>query len=257
MVKKFQPSAVCNVYNHELKKVTLMQYSNYCMEDLVINRFVESVWQSFLKLKTIPNDLEGFLIEECLEKAVTETNAEVMLGGRTEYDLLQKWNKKALLLRGFPRFIRKLGEEGIANKLSEIFKAAPYVQKVRSPLDHDCLLSWCRNWHFTDGHHFAHLLNLSSDAFFVCQKLQSLLKINWGIFQFEEKSFRFLDNLHCISKFYLEAHRLFHPPATNCSDAIKYFFFESSSRYVQLRRRDLLIGNRQAAPREPSSFEQP
>ena len=52
-----------------------MQYSNYCMEDLVINRFVETAQQSFLKLKTIPNDLEGFLIEECLGKAVMETNA--------------------------------------------------------------------------------------------------------------------------------------------------------------------------------------
>lgn len=55
-----------------------MQYSNYCMEDLVINRFVETAQQSFLKLKTIPNDLEGFLIEKCLEKAITVTYAEVM-----------------------------------------------------------------------------------------------------------------------------------------------------------------------------------
>ena len=49
------------------------------MEDLVINRFVETAQQSFLKLKTIPNDLEGFLIEKCLEKAITVTYAEVML----------------------------------------------------------------------------------------------------------------------------------------------------------------------------------
>lgn len=43
MAKHFQLFAVCNCYDHELKKVTRMQYSNYCMEDLVINRFVESV----------------------------------------------------------------------------------------------------------------------------------------------------------------------------------------------------------------------
>ena len=54
----------------------------------------------------------------------------------------------------------------------------------------------------------------------------------------------------------MEADRLFHPPATNCSIANKYFFLESSSRYFQLRRGDLLIGNRQAAQIDPTSFEQ-
>ena len=59
----------------------------------------------------IPNNLEGFLIEQCLEKAITETYAEVMLGGLIEYDLLQKWKKRVLLLRGFPRFRRNLIEQ--------------------------------------------------------------------------------------------------------------------------------------------------
>ena len=142
MVKNFQPSTDCNGHDYELKKVALMQHSNYCTEDLDINRFVEWVRQSFLKLKTIPNDLEGFfLIQEYLEKAITETYAEVTLGGPIEYDL-QKWKKRVLLLRGFPRFIRKVGEEEIVNELFESYKATPFVQKIRefikSPLGDEC-----------------------------------------------------------------------------------------------------------------------
>ena len=54
----------------------------------------------------------------------------------------------------------------------------------------------------------------------------------------------------------MEADRSFHPLVTNCSIAIKYFFLESSSRYFLLRRGDLLIGNRQAAQIDSTSFEQ-
>ena len=67
MVKNFQPSADCNGYDHELKKEALIQCKNYCMEDLNISRFVESVRQSFLKLKTIPSDLEGFLVKHLVK----------------------------------------------------------------------------------------------------------------------------------------------------------------------------------------------
>ena len=89
----------------------------------------------------IPNNLEGFLTEEYSEKAITET--EVMLGGPIAYDFLQKWKKRALLLRGFPRFIRKVGKEEIAYELLKSYKATPHVQKIRvkSPLDNECLLS--------------------------------------------------------------------------------------------------------------------
>ena len=87
---------------------------------------------------------------------------------------------------------------------------------------------------------------------------QSLLRKEAAEFlQSEEKSFELLDNLHYINQFYLEAHRLFHPPATNYSVAVKDFILDSSSGYFQIKRGDLLIGNRQAAQRDPSLFEQP
>ena len=63
------------------------------MEVLNINKFVESVQQSFLELKEIPNDCEVFLIEEYLEKAANETYVEVMLGGPIYFVFLQKWKK--------------------------------------------------------------------------------------------------------------------------------------------------------------------
>ena len=264
MVKNFQPSAVCNGYDHELKKAALMQYNNYCMEGLDINRFVESVQQSFLTLNMIPNDPEGFLIEEYLEKAITKTYAEVMLGGPIDYGILQEWKKRALLLGGFPRFIRQIGEEQIANKLFESFKAKPYVQKLRefikSPLDDECLLSQLV-WTLTFNG-WAPLCTFIVSEMCCFLRLseadQSLLKKEAAEFlESEEKSFELLDNLHYINKFYLEAHRLFHPPATNYNIAIKDFILDSSSGYFQIRRGDLLIGNRQAAQRDPSLFEQP
>ena len=46
----------------------------------------------------IPNDPEKFLIKKCLEKAITETYAEVLLEGPIDYDLSQKWKKRGLLL---------------------------------------------------------------------------------------------------------------------------------------------------------------
>ena len=264
MVKNFQPSAVCNGYDHELKKAALMQYNNHCMKGLNINRFVESVHQSFLKLKGIPNDSEGFLIEEYLEKAITETYVEVMLAAPIDYDLLQKWKKRALLLRGFPRFIRQIGEEQIANELFESFKASPFVQKIRefikSPLDDECLLSQLV-WTLTFNG-WAPLCTFVISELCCFLRLseadQSLLRKEAAEFlQSEEKSFELLDNLHYINQFYLEAHRLFHPPATNYSVAVKDFILDSSSGYFQIKRGDLLIGNRQAAQRDPSLFEQP
>lgn len=79
-----------------------MQYNNSCMEGLNINKFVESVQQSFLELKGIPNDCEVFLIEEYLEKAANETYVEVMPGGPIYFVFLQKWKKWASLVRDFP-----------------------------------------------------------------------------------------------------------------------------------------------------------
>ena len=79
-----------------------MQYNNSCVEGLNINKFVESVQQSFLELKGIPNDCEVFLIEEYLEKAANETYVEVMLGGPIYFVFLQKWKKWASLVRDFP-----------------------------------------------------------------------------------------------------------------------------------------------------------
>ena len=81
-----------------------MQYNNSCMEGLNINKFVESVQQSFLEifLEGIPNDCEVFLIEEYLEKAANETYVEVMLGGPIYFVFLQKWKKWASLVRDFP-----------------------------------------------------------------------------------------------------------------------------------------------------------
>ena len=78
------------------------------MEGLNINKFVESVQQSFLELKAIPNDREVFLIEKYLEKAINETYAEVMLGGPIYIELLQIWKKRTLLVRDFLRILTQI-----------------------------------------------------------------------------------------------------------------------------------------------------
>ena len=67
-----------------------------------------------------------------MEKAITEAYAVVMLEKPIDYDLLQKWKKRALLLRGFPRFIRHVGKEENANELFENCKVASYVKTKKA-----------------------------------------------------------------------------------------------------------------------------
>lgn len=65
-----------------------------------------------------------------MEKAITELYAEVMLAGPIDYNLLQKWRKRALLLRGFPRFIRQIDEEENANEFDGYKQHLNRIHKI-------------------------------------------------------------------------------------------------------------------------------
>ena len=264
MVKNFRPSFCSNGYDHELKKSALLQYNSYCMKNLSIVKLIELVQHGFKSLENVENDREGFLLEEYLERLVTEIYTDIMVGGNIDYDILQKWKKKSLLLTFMPKMGSEKDEKEVTDELFKIYEATPYIQKLRefiaSPLEDECLLSqlvwaitfngWVPICTFIISELCCYLRLSEADQILLRKEAEEFL-------QSKEKSFETLDSLYYTNKLYLEATRLFHPPALNYCVAIKDFILNSESGFFQIRRDDLLIGNRHAAQRDATLFENP